>query len=219
MRTDLFATGPDHLDAGWVAGVDEAGSGPLAGPVVVAAVVLNPRRVPAGLDDSKKLAMAERERLYEEIVEKAHVSVVVASRARVDRMNILRASLWGMTRAVAGLACRPDHVLVAGNMLPPGLPCQAEAIVSGDALSISIAAASIVAKVTRDRMMGHVGRAFPGYGFEQHMGYSTAAHFAALEVHGPCPHHRRSFAPIRVALGLEPPPETDLFTLPEADAA
>jgi ribonuclease HII len=220
MPTDRFERRARRRGASVVAGVDEVGRGPLAGPVVVAAVILNPRRVPAGLDDSKKLAAAERERLYEEIVEKATISVVVASRARVDRMNILRASLWGMTRAIAGLSCRPDHVLVDGNMLPPGLPCPAEAIVSGDALSISIAAASIVAKVTRDRMMGHVGRAFPGYGFEQHMGYSTPAHFAALEVHGPCPHHRRSFAPIRVALGLEPPPEAGLLALlDEADAA
>jgi ribonuclease HII len=218
--TDRFERRARRRGATIVAGVDEVGRGPLAGPVVVAAVVLNPRRVPAGLDDSKKLVMAERERLYEEIVERAHVSVVVASRARVDRMNILRASLWAMSRAIAGLACRPDHVLVDGNMLPPGLPCAGEAIVSGDALSVSIAAASIVAKVTRDRLMGHVGRAFPGYGFEQHMGYSTPGHFAALEAHGPCPHHRRSFAPIRVALGLEPPPEADLLAiLGEADAA
>jgi ribonuclease HII len=220
LPTDRFERRARRRGAAIVAGVDEVGRGPLAGPVVVAAVVLNPRRVPAGLDDSKKLVMAERERLYEEIVERATVSVVVASRARVDRMNILRASLWAMSRAVAGLSCRPDHVLVDGNMLPPGLPCPGEAIVSGDALSVSIAAASIVAKVTRDRLMGHVGRAFPGYGFEQHMGYSTPGHFAALEVHGPCPHHRRSFAPIRVALGLEPPAEADLLAiLGEADAA
>src|SRR5262249_35610196 len=142
--------------------------------------------------------------LYELVIDRATVSVVVASRARVDRMNILRASLWGMSRAVAGLSCRPDHVLVDGNMLPPGLPCPAEAIVSGDARSLSIAAASIVAKVTRDRLMASVGRAFPNYGFEHHMGYSTPAHFAALDRHGPCEHHRRSFAPIRVALGLDP---------------
>jgi ribonuclease HII len=218
--TDRFERRARRRGATVVAGVDEVGRGPLAGPVVVAAVVLNPRRVPAGLDDSKRLVMAERERLYEEIVERAHVSVVVASRARVDRMNILRASLWAMSRAIAGLSCRPDHVLVDGNMLPPGLPCAGEAVVSGDALSVSIAAASIVAKVTRDRLMGHVGRAFPGYGFEQHMGYSTPGHFAALDVHGPCPHHRRSFAPIRIALGLEAPAEADLLAiLGEADAA
>lgn len=179
-----------------VAGVDEAGRGPLAGPVVVAAVVFE-GRIPKGLDDSKRLSPAAREDLYGIILERAAVSVVVASRARVDRMNILRASLWGMTRAVIGLSCRPDHVLVDGNMLPPGLPCPAEAVIGGDALSVSIAAASIVAKVTRDRLMGVLGRADPRYGFERHMGYSTAEHFEALRLHGPCPHHRQSFAPVR----------------------
>ena len=127
----------------------------------------------------------------------ATVSVAVASRVRIDRMNILRASLWAMGRAVAGLSRRPDHVLIDGNMLPPGLACAGEAIVGGDGLSVSIAAASIIAKVTRDRLMARVGRAFPDYGFERHMGYSTPAHFAALRQHGPCPHHRQSFAPVR----------------------
>jgi ribonuclease HII len=125
------------------------------------------------------------------------VSIAIASRARIDRMNILRASLWAMSRAIAGLGCRPDHVLVDGNMLPPNLACSAETIIGGDGLSVSIAAASIVAKVTRDRLMANVGRAFPGYGFEQHMGYSTPGHFAALRERGPCPHHRQSFAPVR----------------------
>ena len=169
-------------------------------------------RIPKGLDNSKKLTAPERERLYDLILEKALVSVVVASRARVDRMNILRASLWGMSRAVAGLPVRPDHVLVDGNMLPPAPPLPGEAIVDGDALSVSIAAASIVAKVTRDRLMVAVGRAFPDYGFGEHKGYSTPGHFAALDTHGPCIHHRRSFAPIRVALGLEPA-QVDLFAL------
>jgi ribonuclease HII len=201
--TDRFERRAKRKGARLVAGVDEAGRGPLAGPVVVAAVVFERGRYPEGIDDSKKLTAIERERLYELILDRATVSVVVASRARVDRMNILRASLWGMSRAVASLACRADHVLVDGNMLPPGLPCTAEAIISGDALSLSIAAASIVAKVTRDRLMASVGQAFPDYGFEHHMGYSTPAHFAALDRHGPCEHHRRSFAPIRAALGLE----------------
>jgi len=195
-----------------VAGVDEAGRGPLAGPVVVAAVLFE-GRIPKGLDDSKRLTPADRDRLYDQILEKGLVSVVVASRARVDRMNILRASLWGMSRAVAGLPLRPDHVLVDGNMLPPGLPCPAEAIIGGDGLSVSIAAASIVAKVTRDRLMMEVGRAYPDYGFGDHKGYSTAAHFAAIATHGPCIHHRRSFAPIRIALGLEPV-QADLFAAP-----
>jgi len=201
--TDRFERRAKRKGARLVAGVDEAGRGPLAGPVVVAAVVFERGRYPEGIDDSKKLTALDRGRLYDLILDRATVSVVVASRARVDRMNILRASLWGMTRAVASLACRPDHVLVDGNMLPSGLPCTAEAIVSGDALSLSIAAASIVAKVTRDRLMTSLGRAFPDYGFEQHMGYSTPAHFEALDRHGTCEHHRRSFAPIRAALGLE----------------
>jgi ribonuclease HII len=200
LPTDRFERRAKRKGARIVAGVDEAGRGPLAGPVVVAAVVFE-GRFPKGLDDSKRLVAAERERLYEKILAAGIVSVVVASRARIDRMNILRASLWGMSRAVAGLSCRPDHVLVDGNMLPPGLPCPAEAVVGGDGLCVSIAAASIVAKVTRDRLMGCLGRAFPGYGFEQHMGYSTPGHFEALERHGPCEHHRRSFEPVRVALG------------------
>lgn len=180
-----------------VAGVDEVGRGPLAGPVVTAAVIFHGRRYPAGLDDSKRLAASERNRLYTEILEAATVSVAIASTARIDRMNILRASLWAMTQAIGGLADAPDHVLVDGNMLPPDLACTAETVIGGDALSVSIAAASIVAKVTRDRLMTNLGREFPLYGFEQHMGYSTPGHFEALRLHGPCPHHRRSFAPVR----------------------
>jgi ribonuclease HII len=176
--------------------------------VVVAAVVFE-GRVPKGLDDSKRLSAADRERLHDIILERAVVSVVVASRARIDRMNILRASLWGMTRAVLGLPQAPDFVLVDGNMLPPGLPCPAEAVIGGDGLSVSIAAASIVAKVTRDRLMQAVGRAYPDYGFDSHKGYSTAGHFAALREHGPCIHHRQSFAPVRerqsqLTLALDP---------------
>ena len=207
--TDRIEKRARRRGAEFIAGVDEAGRGPLAGPVVVAAVLFA-GRIPNGIDDSKKLTAAERERLHDLILDKAHVSVVVASRARVDRMNILRASLWGMSRAVAGLACRPDYVLVDGNMLPPGLPCPGEAVVGGDALSVTIAAASIVAKVTRDRLMTEVGRAFPGYGFAEHKGYSTPGHFAALKTHGACIHHRRSFMPVRIALGLEPE-QIDLF--------
>jgi ribonuclease HII len=202
--TDRFERRARRRGARLVAGLDEAGRGPLAGPVVAAAVVFESRRrIPSGLNDSKKLNRAERERLYGLIVVDAHVSVAVSSRARIDRMNILRASLWAMSRALAGLPCQPDHVLVDGRDLPPGLPCSGEAIVGGDGLSASIAAASIVAKVTRDRLMAAMGRTFPGYGFEQHMGYCTAGHLDALERHGPCPHHRRSFAPVRIALGIE----------------
>src|SRR5258708_28002749 len=166
--TDRFERRGKGKGARLVGGVDEAGRGPLAGPVVVAAVVFECGRYPDGLDDSKKLTAAERERLYELVLDRGTVSVVVASRARVDRMNILRASLWGMSRAVAGLACRPDHVLLDGNMLPPGLPCGAEAIISGDALSLSVATAATIAQVTRDHLMISVGRAFPDYGFERH---------------------------------------------------
>jgi ribonuclease HII len=194
--TDRYERRARKAGARLVAGVDEAGRGPLAGPVVVAAVVFE-GRVPRGIDDSKRLDRGARETLYEKILAAASVSVVVASRARIDRMNILRATLWAMGRSVNGLSCRPDHVLVDGNMLPDGLPCPGEAVIGGDGLSISIAAASIIAKVTRDRLMEAVGRAFPDYGFERHMGYSTPDHFAALERHGPCPHHRQSFAPVR----------------------
>jgi ribonuclease HII len=194
--SDRYERRAKRKGASAVAGVDEAGRGPLAGPVVAAAVIFETRRYPEGINDSKRLTALQRERLYDLIVAKAIVSVAVASRERVDRMNILRASLWAMSRAVRGLARAPDHVLIDGNMLPPGLACSCEAIVDGDALSISVAAASIVAKVTRDRLMAEVGRAFPGYGFANHMGYSTPEHFAALREHGPCPHHRRSFAPV-----------------------
>jgi len=190
-----------------IVGGDEAGRGPLAGPVVCAAVSFDGKRYPKGLDDSKRLTPSERERLYGKILAAATVSVAIASHARIDAMNILRASLWAMSRAVAGLTCRADYVLVDGNMLPPGLACPAEAIVAGDARSVSIAAASIVAKVTRDRLMVAVGRTYPAYGFESHMGYATPQHLEALDLHGPCRLHRRSFAPVRIALGLEAPDE------------
>lgn len=198
--TDFFERRARKRGAEWVAGVDEVGRGPLAGPVVVAAVMFDGRKFPKGLNDSKVLTRADREGLYEKIMERGIVSVAIASRERIDRMNILRASLWAMSQALRGLARTPQHVLVDGNMLPPWLPCPAEALIGGDGRSVSIAAASIVAKVTRDRLMGNLGQAFPGYGFEQHMGYSTPAHFAALQSHGPCVHHRRSFAPVRQQL-------------------
>jgi len=194
--TDRYEKRAKRRGARIVAGVDEVGRGPLAGPVVTDAVVFQ-RGYPDGLNDSKRLTTLQREALFEQIMAKGTVSIAVASRARVDRMNILRASLWAMSRAIAGLSCRPDYVLVDGNMLPPDLTCTAEALVGGDGLSVSIAAASIIAKVTRDRLMANVGRAFPNYGFERHMGYSTPEHFEALREHGPCPHHRQSFAPVR----------------------
>jgi ribonuclease HII len=184
-----------------VAGCDEAGRGPLAGPVVAAAVVLDPERIPRGLNDSKKLDAQEREKLYLKICATAEVSIAFGSTARIDRDNILRASLWVLARAVAALPCRPKLVYVDGNM-KIDVSCDCEAIVSGDALVASIAAASIVAKVTRDRLMARLGLAHPGYGFERHMGYSVPEHFRALQTLGPTVHHRRSFAPVAAKLGL-----------------
>ncbi len=177
-----------------VAGCDEAGRGPLAGPVVAAAVILDPKRVPRGLNDSKKLTPAEREKLYDKICATAEVAVAFGSTARIDRDNILRASLWALARAVRALPVRPRLVFVDGrDKIDAG--CDCEAVISGDAIVASIAAASIVAKVTRDRLMVRLGAAHPGYGFERHMGYSVPEHFDALSRLGPTIHHRRSLAP------------------------
>jgi ribonuclease HII len=184
-----------------VAGCDEVGRGPLAGPVVAAAVVLNPDCIPRGLNDSKKLDAEEREKLYAKICATAQVSIAFGSTARIDRDNILRASLWALARAVRALPCTPKMVYVDGNM-KIDCGCDCEAVVSGDALVSSIAAASIVAKVTRDRLMARLGLAHPGYGFERHMGYSVPEHFRALDALGPTIHHRRSFAPVAAKLGL-----------------
>ncbi len=185
--------------AGIVAGVDEAGRGPLAGPVVVAAVVLDRRRIPDGLDDSKKLTADQRARLHDEIVACASVSVVAAPVSIIAELNILWATMWAMRRAVLGLSLAPDHVLVDGNRLPADLPCAAEAVIGGDGLSLSIAAASIVAKVTRDRMCEIMDCEEPQFGFASHKGYSAPAHFAALDSHGPGRFHRMDFAPCRDA--------------------
>jgi ribonuclease HII len=183
-----------------VAGCDEAGRGPLAGPVVAAAVILDPKRIPRGLNDSKKLTMEEREKLYLKICATAEVAVAFGSTARIDRDNILQASLWALARAVRALPLRPRLVYVDGiNRIDVG--CDCEAVVSGDALVLSIAAASIVAKVTRDRLMMRLGVAHPGYGFERHMGYSVPEHFNALSRLGPTIHHRRSFAPVAALYG------------------
>ncbi|MBX6328296.1 MAG: ribonuclease HII [Pseudolabrys sp.] len=182
-----------------VAGCDEAGRGPLAGPVVAAAVVLDPDCVPRGLNDSKKLDAAAREELYEVICATAQVAVAVGTVARIDRDNILRASLWALVRAVKALPVKPRLVLVDGN-IRIDCGCACEAVVGGDALVASIAAASIVAKVTRDRHMRQLGRAFPGYGFERHMGYGVPEHVEALARLGPTAHHRRSFAPVAARL-------------------
>ena len=190
-----------------VAGCDEAGRGPLAGPVVAAAVILDPKRVPRGLDDSKRLSPLQREKLYAVICASAHVAVAFAPPARIDRDNILQASLWALARAVAALPIVPRLVLVDGRDRIVA-PCDCEAVVHGDAIVASIAAASIVAKVTRDRLMARLGLAHPGYGFERHMGYSVPEHFQALLRRGPTIHHRRSFAPVAAHyddLGAQPP--------------
>jgi len=182
-----------------VAGCDEAGRGPLAGPVVAAAVVLDPARIPRGLNDSKKLDAEERERLYDKICATAQVAIAFGAVERIDRDNILRASLWALARAVRALPEPPRLVYVDGN-IKIDCGCDCEAVVSGDALVTSIAAASIVAKVTRDRLMKRLGLAHPGYGFERHMGYSVPEHFAALQRLGPTIHHRKSFAPVAAKL-------------------
>jgi ribonuclease HII len=178
----------------WVAGVDEVGRGPLAGPVGVAAVILDPNDLPFGVDDSKALPEARREELCQIIFAKAlSVSIVFASVEEIDAMNIRGAALSAMTRAVAGLSLRPDLALIDGRDSPDGLICPARPIVGGDGLSMSIAAASIVAKTMRDALMRNLGRDYPQYGFAEHVGYATAGHRRALAVSGPCPYHRRSF--------------------------
>jgi ribonuclease HII len=183
-----------------VAGCDEAGRGPLAGPVVAAAVILDPKRVPRGLDDSKKLDRETREKLHARICASAEVAVAIAPPARIDRDNILRASLWALARAVAGLPVKPKLVFVDGRDRIDTC-CDCEAVISGDAIIASIAAASIVAKVTRDRLMTRLGLCHPGYGFEQHKGYSVPQHCRALVQLGPTIHHRRSFAPVAASYG------------------
>lgn len=187
---------------GLVCGVDEAGRGPLAGPVVAAAVILDPARPILGLNDSKKLSERRRAALAVEIREKALAwAVAEASVEEIDRLNILHASLLAMQRAVAGLSVRPERALVDGNRCPV-LPMPAEAVVKGDGKIASIAAASILAKTVRDHGMLILHQRYPQYGFDRHMGYPTPAHFAALEAHGASPVHRQSFAPVARQLSL-----------------
>ena len=183
-------------DAALVAGVDEAGRGPLAGPVFAAAIILDPQRPIAGLGDSKKLSAARREQLFEVIQAQALCwCIAQASVEEIDRLNILQATLLAMRRAVQGLQRTPTQVLVDGNRLP-SLDVPAQAIVKGDALVPAISAASILAKVQRDRWCLQLHTQYPQYGFDQHKGYGTAVHLAALRAHGPCAQHRRSFAPV-----------------------
>lgn len=196
-----------------VAGCDEVGRGPLAGPVVAAAVILDPDRIPKGLNDSKKLNAAQREVVFADICASASISIAVAPPSRIDRDNILRASLWALARAVRSLPEAPRHVFVDGRDRID-VTCDCEPVIGGDAVIASIAAASIVAKVTRDRLMVQLGAEHPGYGFEKHMGYGVPAHLAALKELGPSVHHRRSFAPVAAFFARQ-----QVMTLPEAITA
>ncbi|MGE5545803.1 MAG: ribonuclease HII [Solirubrobacterales bacterium] len=184
---------------GVVAGIDEVGRGPLAGPVVAAAVVIDQARLPVRLaeelDDSKKLAKGRREALAALVHDACAVGIGEASVAEIDRLNILKATFLAMERALAALGLPVDHALVDGNR-PPPLACNVRCVVGGDGLSLSIAAASVVAKVHRDAIMASLAADFPGYGWHSNAGYGTADHLAALRRLGPCPHHRRSFAPV-----------------------
>lgn len=194
FEQELISAGRDV-----VAGVDEAGRGPLAGPVVAAAVILTPGSIPDGLNDSKALTAKRREELYDQINANAIVGVGIADVARIDRDNILQATLWAMGEAVGNLPVNPDAALIDGNKAP-SLACETKTLIGGDGLSQSIAAASIIAKVTRDRMMVALAQDFPGFCWERNKGYGTAEHLAGLTKYGPTAHHRRSFAPVRRAL-------------------
>ena len=198
--TDLFETEAKRCGHRLVAGLDEAGRGPLAGPVVAAAVVLPRRCLLAGLNDSKQLTEAERERLYDEILQRAlGVGVGQASEREIDAMNILEATRLAMGRAIQALPSVPDYLLLDALELP-AVHLPQRAIIKGDVLSVSIAAASVVAKVTRDRLMGGYHRQYPQYNFQAHKGYGTAEHLRMLAVHGPCAIHRRSFRPVGEAV-------------------
>ena len=201
MPSIKLLTKPEQVPLAWsprglVAGVDEAGRGPLAGPVVAAAVILDARQPIAGLADSKKLTALRREKLFDEILAKALCcSIAEASVEEIERLNILQATMLAMQRAVEGLRLKPGHVLVDGNRLPT-LGMTSEVIVKGDATVPAISAASILAKVTRDRWCAQVDVDYPQYGFAGHKGYGTAAHLQALQDHGACPLHRKTFAPV-----------------------
>lgn len=186
-----------------VCGIDEAGRGPWAGPVVASAVILDPETAPKGLNDSKKLSSPRRDALFDALGAVAEIGIGVASVEEIDNMNILQATFLAMRRAVAALPCAPRFALVDGKAVPPGLPCQCETIVKGDGVSASIAAASIIAKVTRDRHMRMLADDYPQYGWDRNKGYGVAAHAEALGRYGVTPHHRRSFRPIHNMLYQE----------------
>ena len=190
LETELRISGKEII-----AGIDEVGRGPWAGPVTACAVILDPNNIPDDLNDSKVLTAKRREQLFDLIMDSAQVSCVHVEVAEIDLINILQATFRAMERAVSYLPI-PNHILVDGNKLPPNLPSPATAVVKGDAKSVSIAAASIIAKVTRDRLMSDLSEAFPGYGWEKNAGYGTKMHQLGLLNHGVTPHHRRSFKPI-----------------------
>lgn len=198
MNTPDYSLETRLHDQGYIriAGVDEVGRGPLAGPVTAAAVVLDIRRIPPGLNDSKKLTAKARDALSLLLHQQAQVSIAHASVAEIDDINILRASHLAMERAVAGLNPPPDYLLIDGNLLPRGLTIPAQAVIKGDGRSVSIAAASIVAKTCRDKLMVDLAQQHPGYGWETNAGYPSPAHKKALHLLGVTPHHRRSFKPI-----------------------
>jgi len=185
-----------------IAGIDEAGRGPWAGPVVAAAVILDPSAIPDGLNDSKKLSSQRREQLFEQLKAHAQIGIGIGDVERIDRDNILRATFWAMEQALENLGQTPAHVLVDGRQLPK-LPCPGTALIKGDGRSLSIAAASICAKVTRDRIMCDLADQFPSYSWERNMGYGTKAHQSGLAQFGVTRHHRRSFKPIRALLDPE----------------
>ena len=191
FEADLHAKGFEII-----AGVDEVGRGPLAGPVTAAAVILDPNNIPTGLNDSKALSAKKRKVLYDLILQYCRVGVVHVSVEEIDRINILQASLLAMGQAIAQLDPSPSFVLIDGNRIPAGLSVPTEAIVKGDAKSVSIAAASIVAKITRDRLMSDLAKQNPGYGWDKNAGYPTKEHQLALQHLGVSPHHRRSFKPV-----------------------
>lgn len=187
-----------------IAGADEAGRGPLVGSVVAAAVILDPNNPIEGLNDSKKLTEKKREKLFIEIQEKALAwAIAEATHQEIDELNILQASLLAMRRAVEALKVTPEHVLVDGNKIPQGLTMSCDAVVGGDALHAEISAASILAKVTRDHEMFELDKQYPEYGFAKHKGYPTKAHFEAIAQHGVIDQHRRSYAPVKKALGID----------------
>lgn len=183
-----------------IAGIDEVGRGPWAGPVTAAAVILDPKNIPSGLDDSKKLSPAKRQHLAKQITETSQWAIVHVDVDEIDQINILQASLSAMRRAIERLPALPNHVLIDGNRAPENLKCDATTIVKGDARSLSIAAASIIAKVARDALMADLAVQFPHYGWETNAGYGTKRHQEGLKSHGVSPHHRRSFKPIHKML-------------------